>query len=70
MCFRPAAMEIEKKCTECGTYNPPANEICSKCGAALPENKVGGAPGGAPMTPPSGKPNLPPRPPMTPKKPG
>lgn len=76
MCFRPGVIEIDKKCAECGTYCDSKLEVCTKCGAPLPENKVvaaaGGAPASAPKAPGSpGAPKMPPgihRPPASPKK--
>ena len=38
MCFRPPSFDsIMKKCDNCGSFNPPENTKCKKCGADLPE---------------------------------
>ncbi|MDJ1649897.1 MULTISPECIES: hypothetical protein [Gordonibacter] len=50
MCFRPSAVNIEKKCPECGTVCQPADASCSQCGATLPVAGVAGAPS-TPATP-------------------
>ena len=55
MCFRPAAISMEKTCPECGAVNDFVNEECDQCGAKLPSAPpIGGAPGapaGAPGAP-------------------
>ncbi len=37
MCFRPAeaSMNDHNICDACGVENPPGEEVCSNCGAAL-----------------------------------
>ena len=50
MCFRPADVNIEKDCPQCGAKNPFAAVSCSKCGATLPASisiPGAGAPGAA-----------------------
>lgn len=54
MCFRPAAISMEKTCPECGATNDFVNEVCDQCGAKLPSAPpIGGTPGaaGAPGAP-------------------
>ena len=57
MCFRPAAISMEKTCPECGATNDFSNEVCDQCGATLPSAPpiagMPGAPGvpGAPAAP-------------------
>ena len=82
MCFRPAAVEIDKTCPECGEKNPPDAVSCKACGAELPAGAplpgvpaAPGAPGapGAPAAP--GAPGVPSAPaapgvPGAPKAPG
>ena len=34
MCFRPAAVSVDKTCPECGEACPPDAATCPKCGAA------------------------------------
>ncbi len=51
MCFRPAAISMEKTCSECGAINDFSNEVCDQCGATLPSAPpIAGMPGapGAP----------------------
>lgn len=59
MCFRPAAVEIKKTCSECGAENEPTASTCEQCGAELPASAFPPAPGapGAPSVP--GKPGAP-----------
>ena len=74
MCFRPAAVSMDKTCPQCGATCPAADATCSECGAgelpasALPVPNVGapGAPGapGVPSAPGS------PKAPGAPKAPG
>ncbi|WP_423785166.1 zinc-ribbon domain-containing protein [Gordonibacter pamelaeae] len=78
MCFRPAAVTLDKTCPKCGETNDPSAEICSACGANLPITQAfPGASGasGAPEVPGAfgnaGKPGAPaapnsPAPPKTP----
>ena len=35
MCFRPAAVEMNKVCPECGEKNGPTDTVCKACGAEL-----------------------------------
>lgn len=35
MCFRPPNAQKPIKCPACGTFNPPINKVCKKCGAEL-----------------------------------
>ncbi|WP_367316808.1 zinc-ribbon domain-containing protein [Gordonibacter sp. RACS_AR49] len=78
MCFRPAAVTLDKTCPKCGETNDPSAQVCSACGANLPITQAfPGAPGasGAPGVPgafgTAGKPGAPaapnsPAPPKTP----
>ena len=51
MCFRPAAIEMDKTCPACGAKNGPADTACKECGASLPSAPaMPGAPG-APAAP-------------------
>mgnify|MGYP002171707022 FL=1 len=57
MCFRPPSFDdMMTKCDQCGSFNPPENTKCKKCGADLAkavEDKGTGAPQapGAPTVP-------------------
>lgn len=56
MCFRPPSFDdMMKKCPSCGTFNPPENDKCKKCGNDLPTEAPApgapAAPGGAPAAP-------------------
>lgn len=70
MCFRPAAVEIDKTCPKCGAKAGASEKVCPKCGATLPAGPampgVPGVPGapGAPKAP--GVPGAP----AAPKAPG
>ena len=73
MCFRPTAVELNKKCPACGRSCEPNLSACPDCGAALPAGpSAPGAPGaaapGAPGAP--GAPAAPgaPKPPAVPGK--
>ena len=71
MCFRPAAVEIERSCPECGGKCPADATACPACGAELPEASPYAVPGaGAPAAP--GAPGAPAAPgmPPAPKAPG
>ena len=76
MCFRPAAIEVDKTCPKCGAKNGPMDTTCKECGADLPSGpSAPGAPGapGAPKAP--GAPGAPAAPgapgaPAAPKAPG
>ncbi|MCI2242470.1 hypothetical protein [Adlercreutzia faecimuris] len=76
MCFRPAAVEIDKTCPACGAKNGAAETKCKECGADLPAGPaMPGAPGapGAPAAPGApGAPKAPGAPgaPAAPKAPG
>lgn len=49
MCFRPPSFdEMMKKCPECGTFNPPENTKCKKCGKDLPAADAAGTGAAAP----------------------
>ena len=46
MCFRPAAVEIDKTCPKCGAKAQMSDKVCPECGAELPEGPaMPGAPG-------------------------
>lgn len=52
MCFRPPSFDdMMKKCEKCGSFNPPENTKCKKCGADLPEGGGDDAGTGAPAAP-------------------
>lgn len=57
MCFRPPSFdEMMKKCDQCGTFNPPEQTKCKKCGAdlgggAAPAAGAPAAPSAAPKAP-------------------
>lgn len=54
MCFRPAAMEINKTCSKCGATAGIADSVCPECGEPLSSGPaMPGAPGapGAPKAP-------------------
>ena len=70
MCFRPAAVEIDKTCTECGAKAPASETVCPECGAELPAGPAMPAAPGMPGAP--GAPAAPGRPgaPAAPKAPG
>lgn len=80
MCYRPANTVTIVKCLECGAFNKPANETCSKCGADLNESRKAAdeavaPPSGAPKEislKPQGLDNAPKAPgaPSAPKAPG
>ena len=76
MCFRPAAVEIEKTCPKCGAKAESSETVCPSCGADLPAGPaMPGAPGvpGAPAAPGvPGAPGAPAAPgmPGAPKAPG
>lgn len=40
MCFRPGSVQTPIRCPECTTFNPPANKVCKKCGAVMPEATI------------------------------
>lgn len=75
MCFRPASIEQEVRCPECGTKCGPQDTACPKCGYTVEQADSpyfipgAGAPGmpAAPGAP--GAPGAPAMPPM-PKAPG
>lgn len=76
MCFRPASIEQDVRCPECGTKCGPQDTACPKCGYTVEQSAYfipgAGAPGmpaapGAPGAP--GAPAAPGMPPM-PKAPG
>ena len=51
MCFRPASVDLEKKCPQCGASVKPVDAVCPQCGAAVPTGPaMPGAPG-APKAP-------------------
>lgn len=51
MCFRPPSFDdMMTKCPECGSFNPPENTKCKKCGADL-EKAVEQTGTGAPAAP-------------------
>lgn len=58
MCFRPPSFDdMMTKCPECGSFNPPENTNCKKCGTDLSAAKAAAgtaapaAPGAAPAAP-------------------
>lgn len=54
MCFRPAAVEIDRTCPKCGAKAGPSETACLQCGADLPSSSaIPGVPGvhGAPGAP-------------------
>lgn len=54
MCFRPAGVDMDKKCSKCGASAKFSDTVCPACGADLPAGAgVPGAPGapGAPKAP-------------------
>lgn len=70
MCFRPTAVELERKCPKCGAAASATDDICAECGEKLPAAPaMPGAPGapGAPKAP--GAPAAP-KVPGAPKAPG
>lgn len=74
MCFRPPSFDdMMTKCPECGSFNPPENTNCKKCGADLSAAKAAAgsdAPAGAPGAPAApGAPKAPGAP-AAPKAPG
>ena len=50
MCFRPAAVSLNKTCPECGFEADQFDTTCPQCGASLPAADAPGVPGapGAP----------------------
>lgn len=68
MCFRPAAIEADRNCPQCGAKCPTTAKACPQCGAELPEASPYAIPGvgapGAPAAP--GAPGAP----AAPKAPG
>lgn len=76
MCFRPPSFDdMMTKCPNCGSFNPPENTKCKKCGADLEkaQGEVGTAapkaPGAAPMAPGAPKASGAPKAPGAPKPP-
>ena len=54
MCFRPPSFDdMMTKCPKCGSFNPPENTKCKKCGADLEkaQGEVGTAAPKAPGAP-------------------
>lgn len=39
MCFRPAAIEMDIACLECGTKVGAQDKVCPACGALLPDQE-------------------------------
>lgn len=73
MCFRPAAVELNKKCPQCGKSCEPTDTVCPDCGAELPSGPAMPGMPGAPGTPGApGAPKAPgaPAAPGAPKAPG
>ena len=40
MCFRPAEVQLDKRCPICSSSNLPDAELCSACGSPLPEEEL------------------------------
>ena len=60
MCFRPPSFdEMMKKCPSCGSFNPPENDKCKKCGTELPAADAAGTGANAPAPSAPGAPKAP-----------
>lgn len=71
MCFRPPSFdEMMKKCPSCGSFNPPENDKCKKCGTELPAADAAGTGANAPAPSAPGAPKAPGAVPSAPKAPG
>jgi hypothetical protein len=71
MCFRPPSFdEMMKKCPSCGSFNPPENDKCKKCGTELPAADAAGTGANAPAPSAPGAPKAPGAAPSAPKAPG
>ncbi len=66
MCFRPAAIEMDKTCPQCGAKCGATSTTCPQCGAELPAAPampgIPGAPGAPGMPAAPGAPGAPSRP--------